>query len=220
MAVLLSFTNILYPRVSNLLAEGKKSEFWEKITISFDAIFLFTFPTIIYIMVAGPDLLHMIVGDGFEGSYLPLRIITPLVLVIGIEQILVIQILMATHQDSTVLRNAFWGASVAIVLNILITSYLGAIGSAIVWFAAESTIMCLSAYAIYKVHHYLMPLKRMAVYVAVYLPLLVLSILIYRCLENTFVILGVLAVVVGGYALLAEWLILKNHVVKIFLKRT
>lgn len=220
MAVLLSFTNILYPRVSNLLAEGKKSEFWEKITISFDAIFLFTFPTIIYIMVAGPDLLHMIVGDGFEGSYLPLRIITPLVLVIGIEQILVIQILMATHQDSTVLRNAFWGASVAIVLNILITSYLGAIGSAIVWFAAESTIMCLSAYAIYKVHHYLMPLKRMAIYVAVYLPLLVLSILIYRCLENTFVILGVLAVVVGGYALLAEWLILKNHVVKIFLKRT
>ena len=219
MAVLFSFTNILFPRVSNLLAEGKNTEFWQKINTSFDAIFLFTFPIIVYILVAGPDLLHLIVGDGFEGAYLPLRIITPLVLIIGIEQILVIQILMATHEDNIVLRNAFWGALVSIVLNILITSYMGAIGSAIVWFVAEFTIMILSIHAIYKKNHYLLPLKRMAAYIMAYLPLLLLSMLLYRCLENSYVMLVLLAIFVGIYALLIESFVLKKQVIKIFLKR-
>jgi O-antigen/teichoic acid export membrane protein len=169
--------------------------------------------------VAGPDLLHLIVGDGFEGAYLPLRIITPLVLIIGIEQILVIQILMATHEDNIVLRNAFWGALVSIVLNILITSYMGAIGSAIVWFVAEFTIMILSIHAIYKKNHYLLPLKRMAAYIMAYLPLLLLSMLLYRCLENSYVMLVLLAIFVGIYALLIESFVLKNQVIKIFLKR-
>ena len=219
MAVLFSFTNILFPRVSNLLAEGKKTEFWEKINTSFDAIFLFTFPTIIYILVAGPDLLHLIVGDGFEGAYLPLRIITPLVLIIGIEQILVIQILMATHEDNIVLRNAFWGAMVSIVLNILITSSMGAIGSAIVWIAAECAITLLSIHAIYKKMHFLMPFKRMAAYVVTYLPLFIISIIIYRCLDNRHVMLIILAFLIGGYTLLVESFILKNKVINIFLNR-
>ena len=219
MAVLFSFTNILFPRVSNLLAEGKKTEFWEKINTSFDAIFLFTFPTIIYILVAGPDLLHLIVGDGFEGAYLPLRIITPLVLIIGIEQILVIQILMATHEDNIVLRNAFWGAMVSIVLNILITSSMGAIGSAIVWIAAECAITLLSIHAIYKKMRFLMPFKRMAAYVVTYLPLFIISIIIYRCLDNRHVMLIILAFLIGGYTLLVESFILKNKVINIFLNR-
>lgn len=72
-AVLLSFANILFPRVSNLLAEGKQKEFWDKINIAFDAIFLFAFPTIVYMLVAGPDLLHLVVGNGFEGSLFTLE---------------------------------------------------------------------------------------------------------------------------------------------------
>ena len=62
MAFLLSFTNILFPRVSNLLAEGNKEEFWQKINTAFDAIFLFAFPTICFMLVAGPDLLLLVVG--------------------------------------------------------------------------------------------------------------------------------------------------------------
>ena len=212
MAVLLSFTNILFPRVSNLLAEGKKDEFWEKINIAFDAIFLFAFPTITYMLVAGPELLHIVVGDGFEGAYLPLRIITPLVLIIGIEQILVIQILMAAHCDKTVLKNSFIGAVVALLFNIILTAQMGADGSAVVWVIAECVIMGLSVMAIYKKFNYIPPYKRILVYCLSYAPLLLLSLLIYSYLDNTYAIVFSLAVMTALYVTFIELFFLKNKV--------
>ena len=209
MAVLLAFSNILFPRVSNLLAEGNKAEFWKKIDTSFDAIFLFAFPTLVF---------HIIVGDGFEGSYIPLRIITPLVLVIGLEQILVIQILMATHQDSTVLRNAFFGALVAFVLNLLITSSLGAIGSAIVWLVAELVILCLSIEAIYRQHQYLMPIGRLSRYTVSYAPLLLMCIMVCHYMESSLIMVIAIGTLVVIYASIVEWFVMKNKVLKLILK--
>lgn len=213
-AVLLSFANILFPRVSNLLAEGKQKEFWDKINIAFDAIFLFAFPTIVYMLVAGPDLLHLVVGNGFEGAYLPLRIITPLALIIGIEQILVIQILMATHQDSTVLQNSIIGAVTALIFNILLTTSLGAVGSAIVWVIVELVVMTLSIIAIYRKYNYILPFKRVFSYCISYTPLLLLSLLLYYNLDNTYAIISVIAVLTIVYAAINESFILKNKVVR------
>ena len=218
MAVLLSFTNILFPRVSNLLAEGNKKEFWNKINAAFEAIFLFSFPTIIFLLVAGPDLLHLFVGDGFEGSYLPLRIVSPLVLIIGVEQILVIQILLTMHQDDTVLRNSFIGAFVALILNILITASMGAPGSAIVWVIAECVIMVLSAIDIYRKYHYLMPIKRMTVYCLSYLPILLIAFFIFREVGNIYIKLTALAVVIVVYAFFTEIFILKNKVAMLLME--
>ncbi len=212
MAFLLSFTNILFPRVSNLLAEGKNDEFWQKINTAFDAIFLFAFPTICFMLVAGPDLLHFVVGDGFEGAYLPFRIITPLVLVIGIEQILVIQILMATHCDNVVLRNSFIGAVVALVFNLLLTSYMGANGSAVVWIIAECTILVLSSWAIYRKFKYVPPYKRFFTYLLSYVPLMLLSLLVYWYLDNTYAIVLSLGILTVLYATINELFILKNKV--------
>lgn len=212
MSILLAFTNILFPHMSNLLSEGRNKEFWEKINISFDAIFLFAFPSCIYMLIAGPELLHLVVGNGFEGSYLPLRIISPLILVIGIEQILVIQILMATHCDSIVLRNTFIGAVVSIIFNIPLAHTLGAVGSAIVWVIAESTIMCLSIISIYKKHKYSFPYERLVTYITSYIPLLVVLLFVYDYLENNYAIITVLAIITVVYALTNEIFIIKNNI--------
>ena len=212
MAFLLSFANILFPRVSNLLAEGKRKEFWEKIDTAFDAIFLFSLPTICFMLIAGPDLLHLVVGDGFEGAYLPLRIITPLVLIIGIEQILVIQILMATHQDKVVFRNSLIGAVTALLLNILLTEQMGADGSAVVWVLAESVIMVLSILAIYKEFHYIPPYKRLLTYTFSYTPLFIFSLLLYWYFKNTYVVLVLIAALTVIYAFFIELFVLKNKV--------
>lgn len=212
MAFLLSFTNILFPRVSNLLAEGKNDEFWKKINMAFDAVFLFAFPTITYMLIAGPELLHFVVGDGFEGSYLPLRIITPLILIIGIEQILVIQILIAMHCDNTVLRNSFVGALVTLLLNMLLTAKMGAVGSAIVWGIAECVIMGLSLNVIYKKFKYILPFRRILTYIITYTPLLLLLLLIYHNLSNIYVMMAVLSVLTAVYTFVNEIFILKNKV--------
>ena len=212
MAFLLSFTNILYPRVSNLLADGKREEYWQKIKIAFEAIYLFAFPTIIFMMVAGPQLLHLIVGDGFEGAYLPFRIITPLILIVGIEQILVIHILMATHSDNIVLRNSLIGAITTMVFNILLTSHLGAVGSAFVWIIVETLIMILSFIAIRHQFKFLFDYKRFFFYCINYTPLFLLSVFLYRLLKNDYAIIVSTAVLTVIYAIINEIYFMKNQV--------
>ena len=211
MAVLSSFTNILFPRVSHLLAEGKTTEYWEKIKKALDAVFLFSFPTMAFMLIAGPELLHMFVGDGFEGAYTPLRIITPLILIIGIEQIVVIQILMAMHKDNVVLKNCLGGAIASLIVNYILTAHLGASGSALVWLTAESVILVLSMIVVYKEYRFSLPYKRILSYIVTYSPLL-LSHYIFNYLTNTYYTLAILILLTVIYAIVAEVFILKNNI--------
>ena len=212
MSVLASLTSILFPRVSSLLAENKRDEYWDKISTSLDAIYLFAFPTIAFVCVAGPALLHIIVGDGFEGSYLPLRIITPLVLVIGIEQILVIQILMAMHKDGIVLRNSFVGAAVSVLFNMLLTARLGAVGSAIVWVVAECAIMLVSMVDIYRSEKFVFPFARLLAYCLSYAPLIVGAVLTYRAIQSEYIAIIAVAMLTVAYAAVNESFVMKNKV--------
>lgn len=219
-AILISFSNILFPRVSHLLSEGKSDEYWKKINTSFEAIFLFAFPTIIFMLTGGPELLHIFVGDGFEGAYIPLRIIAPLLLIIGIEQILVIQILMAMHQDKIVLRNSLIGAFTAVVFNILLTANMGAVGSAIVWVIAESAIMISSMIYIYHKYHFLIPFNKLFAYCISYIPLLLISIIIHYNINNKYAIVCSLFALTIAYTFITEVFILKNSIVRQLLKYT
>ena len=217
MAVLLAFSNILFPRVSSLLSEGKVSEFWEKIGMAFETIFLFAFPTMVFLLVPGPELLHLFVGNGFEGAYLPLRIISPLVLIIGIEQILVIQILLTKHEDMIVLFNSFLAAVVAFILNLVITPATGAPGSAVVWVVSESVILVVSSLVIYRKYHYTLPVGRLMAYCLTYIPLLPLSYLLLHVLGENLAMLAVEGAIVLIYATIVEVFVLKNKVVSLLI---
>ena len=93
LALLTAFQNVMFPRVTSLLAEGKRDEYHEKLHVAVDSLLAFSFPIVITAIIFGPQILHLLVGDGYEGAYLPFRIIMPLIFVIGYEQIVCIQIL-------------------------------------------------------------------------------------------------------------------------------
>ena len=125
---------------------------------------------------------------------------------------------MAMHQDNTVLRNSFIGASVALFFNIILTADLGAVGSAIVWVIAEVTILSITMIDIYKKYNYILPYKRLAVYCISYTPLLIISIIVYNNMNNGFAALSSVAILTVAYSVLNETLILKNQVTQQLLK--
>jgi O-antigen/teichoic acid export membrane protein len=125
---------------------------------------------------------------------------------------------MAMHQDNTVLRNSFIGASVALFFNIILTADLGAVGSAIVWVIAEVTILSITMIDIYKKYNYILPYKRLAVYCISYTPLLIISVIVYNNMNNGFAALSSVAILTVVYSVLNETLILKNQVTQQLLK--
>ena len=153
-AILLSiysaFTTVMMPRMSSLLSENRVDEFKEYIAKSQRLLLTLMLPIILLSEVYAPQVIRLIAGEGFEGAIVPMRIISPFLLLLGYEQILVIQTLMPMGKDRIVTRNSLMGAVTGIVLNILVVPHLAAVGSAIVWVSSEMVIFLLSYVAVVK----------------------------------------------------------------------
>lgn len=65
----------------------------------------------------------------------------PLVLIIGIEQILVFQVLMPLNKDKKVFLNSIIGASIGVLSNIILVKSLGSTGSALAWLLSEIAVL-------------------------------------------------------------------------------
>ncbi|MCH5226499.1 MAG: flippase [Muribaculaceae bacterium] len=144
LALFTGVTTVLMPRMSNLLAQNKFDEFKSFIGKSTSLLFCFSFPVIIFCTIYAPEVIMLISGPGYEGAITPMRIIMPLMLIIGYEQIQIVQCLMPLKRDKKVMINAGIGALIGIILNFLLIPHLESVGSAITWVSAETTIMVLS----------------------------------------------------------------------------
>ncbi len=178
-----AFTSVMLPRLSALHAQGNEKEFWDKIRLSVEALAFFSFPVIVFSIIYAPNILHLLLGDGFEGSYLPFRIIAPLIFIIGYEQILVLQILIPRKYDRIVLCNSIIGATLAVLTNLMIVKSYGATGSAIVWFISEVAVLTATLLFVCRNTLYTLPLRIIGRYMVCYVPLFIVLHLIHRTLE-------------------------------------
>ena len=147
--ILMAFTavtGVLMPRMASILGQKKYDEYKRLLKKSIFILFLFAIPCVAVIEIFAPEIIKIIAGSGFEGAILPLRIVAPLVLIIGLEQILIIQSLMPMGKDKAVLINSIFGAVVGIIANVILVPHLESVGSAIVWFVSEIAVMCSAIY--------------------------------------------------------------------------
>ncbi len=97
LALFTALTNVVYPRVTYLYTKGLEGEFWDKIHKVVEVVLAISTPIVVLLIVYSSNLIHILAGAGYEGAYTPFRIISPLVLVVSFEQVLVIQILSLIH---------------------------------------------------------------------------------------------------------------------------
>lgn len=209
-----AFTGVMLPRMSSLLAEGNRSEFMRLTNKSLDVLLCFSLPLIMYSIVFAPQLVRLISGPGYEGAIIPMRIVMPLMLIIGYEQVLIVQILTPLEKDKALFINSSIGAVVGLVLNLMIVHRLGAIGSSIVWVFSEVSVLCSAQYFVSKYLSYDLPLKRTTICVLTYLPAALLFLIISRTFSGVLAPLLVGFIILLIYTFLVECFILKNTVVR------
>lgn len=150
--ILMAFTavtGVLMPRMASILSEQKYAEYERLIKKSISILLAFSIPCVMLIEIFAPLIIKIIAGPGYEGAVLPLRIIAPLVLIIGLEQIIITQSLMPMGKDRAVLINSIIGALIGLSANLILVPYLLSVGSAIVWLVSEIAVMC-SAFFFFK----------------------------------------------------------------------
>lgn len=136
-AVLMAYTSVMLPRMSNLLSNNNIEEFNEKIQKSIELILSTALPLVIFCVILAPQIIGLLSGSGYEGAILPMQIIMFVLLISGMAQIWVIQLLMPMKKDGIILYGAIIGAIVGVSANFLLVKSYGAVGTAIVLLLSE-----------------------------------------------------------------------------------
>ena len=215
-----AFTTVMMPRMSSLLAEGKIEEFKSKLNTSNDLLMAFTLPLVIIGFIFAPEIIRIISGKGYEGAIVPMRIIMPLVFIIGYEQILVIQTLMPLKKDKAIFVNSILGAIVGIILNIILVPLYKSVGSSIVWLFSEISVFLSAQYFVTKFIKIGFPMKRLMYYLYLSIIPVILCLGIKFITENIFIRLFVLIFVLIYYFYVYVYVTKIDLLRKLLLKNT
>lgn len=188
-----SFTLVMMPRISRLLESGNKEQVNNLLQKSMLLLFAFAFPCIAISEVFTEQIVYLVAGAGYEGAVLPMRIVMPVMLIVGMEQILIVQILLPGRNDKEVFANSILGAVTGLLLNVILVGAFRSVGSSFVWMIAELAVLVSAIYYVRKRHPYITFPKKMISHILYFIPFIV-AMLFFKDLDLSFWV----SFVVGG----------------------
>ena len=211
------FTAVMLPRMSSLVEKRQEEEFRRKVGQTFDLVLAVGIPLAVFLLMMAPQIIGLMSGPGYEGAILPMRIISPVLVLSGMAQIWVIQILMPLKEDRIILLSSLIGAVAGIIFNILLVGRLGAVGSAIVLLCSELAGNLLSFVFAIRKGYLRFPLKQTGIFLVAAVPY-VLCCLSASFIEGNFPSLVVSAALCLLYFLLFNGLLYKNSSISVFIR--
>lgn len=140
LGVYTAFSNVMYPRMSSIISQHREEDYRMNIRVSYEILLMFALPVIIFCLTMGRDIILVMSGEDFLDAVLPFRLIIPLLLVVGIGQVYVMQMLIPKSKDSILLRASAIGMATGIICNVIFVERFGAAGSALVLIASEIAV--------------------------------------------------------------------------------
>lgn len=184
-----AFTGVMMPRMSSLLSEGRLNDFNVMIDRSFNLLFPLCFPLIIGSIILAPQLIYLLSGNEFSGAVIPMQIIMPLIMVVGIAQVLALQVLIPLQKDNLILTASIIGASSGLIFNILLVRSYGCIGTAIVLLISEITVTSYYIFIVIRNKLVSFPWRSLLKYFIYSAPYFFICILSQAILSHTLLIL-------------------------------
>ena len=149
-----AFSGVLLPRMSSLVIKNDYNKFNHLISKSLAVLYVFSIPAIIITVFFAPTIINIIAGAEFAPAVIPMRIVMPLMLVIGMEVVLVYQILFPLRQDRAIFINSIIGAIVGLCLNFWLVPIYQSMGSAISWVGSEIFVLGSALYFVTRLYRF------------------------------------------------------------------
>ena len=149
-SVVTSLGTVLLPRASYCIQRGEVKEFRRITKKALNFVFLMAIPLMIYFIYFAKEGIFFLSGNNYAGSIVPMQVIMPTLLLIGITNILGIQILVPTGREKIVLYSEIVGAIVDIIINALLIPVYTSTGAAIGTLIAEFAVLVVQYWALKK----------------------------------------------------------------------
>ena len=136
---------VLLPRCSNLIASQKIEEFKSVSDKAFRLVFAISLPCTMGLILLSSPIITIFCGEAFVPAIPIIYWTAPIILFIGLSNLLGIQILYPLGKENIVILSTFMGAFVNLILNFILIPCYSFIGASISTFAAELTVIVIMA---------------------------------------------------------------------------
>lgn len=138
-----SFGTVLLPRLSYYITQKREEEYKKIIKKSFNYILIVAIPLAFYFILFAKTTIAILAGEKYINSIVPMQVLMPTVICIGITNLIGIQIMLPFHQEKKLLVTVMSGAVVDLIINLLLIPKLLALASAVATLAAEIVVLIL-----------------------------------------------------------------------------
>lgn len=139
--VITSISSVLLPRLSYLIKQGQKEAFDNLIKKAVNIVLILAIPSIIFFEFYAKDAIFIFLGDQYELSVVPMKILLPTLLFIGLTNLIGMQYLVPIGKEKHMMISTICGAIVDIVINAILIPIIGINGAAIGTLVAEATVL-------------------------------------------------------------------------------
>lgn len=149
-SIVTSLGTVLLPRASYYIKNNQVEKFRNITRKALNFVLLAATPMMLYFILYARDGIYLLSGGAYEGAVLPMRLIMPTLLLIGLSNVLGIQILVPMDKEKTVLWSIICGAVVDVILNLILIPPYGAAGAATATTIAELVVTMFQFVVLWK----------------------------------------------------------------------
>ena len=212
LTLITSLGTVMLPRIASKFSEGKKDEIENYMKKSFNFVFLLAYPMIFGIIAVSPNFVPVFFGKGYDRVSLIMNVISPIILLIGLNTIIGSQYLLPTKRQTEYTKSIVSGSIINVIMNFLLIKPYGAIGASIATVIAELTVLLMEMYFTRKEFNYKKIFLLSIKYIISSVIMFIVCILIGRIINNDF-ICTITQVAVGMIIYFISLLIMKEEFV-------
>ena len=216
LTIITSLGTVMLPRIASSYAKGDSETIKIYITRAFNLVFLISIPMIVGIVCISNVFVPWFFGKGYDKVIPIMIILTPILLFIGMSNVIGMQYLLPTKKQKEYTYSVIIGAIVNFLINIILIPRYGAIGAAIGTIIAEATVTAAQISYTKKYIDYKKILKLTKNYfissIVMLIMIIVVKVIIGNSLLSMFVQVGV-GVITYGICLL----IMKDKFIQYFI---
>lgn len=145
-SVVTSLGAVLLPRLSFYHEQGQAEEFERLTQKAFNFVFVLALPMVFYFTLLAKQSILFLSSEEFLPAVLPMQLIMPTVLFIGLSNLMGIQILVPTNREKLVVLSTVVGAVVDFLINLVVIPKFGVSGAAFAGSVAELSVTLVQLY--------------------------------------------------------------------------
>lgn len=145
-----SLGTVMVPRIASTFAQGDKEKLKNYMYSSFKFVYFLSFPIMTGLMLISNEFVPVFFGDGYTKVSTLINVIMPIVLFIGLSNIIGTQFLLPTKRQKEYTISVVVGAVVNFIFNLFFIRMFASIGASIATVIAELAVTLVQLYFVKK----------------------------------------------------------------------